>query len=75
MIKIIYDKEVDAATIYLKDVCRGESVLTYPCNPLKVNGEINLDFDKDGRMISIEVLGASKKLPKEVLDEVVVPIK
>ena len=69
MIKIRYDEEVDAAYIYLAEIGSGGVEKTYPCNPLEVNGEINLDFDKDGRLIGIEILGASKKLPKEILDQ------
>ena len=34
---------------------------TYSCNPLEVKGQINLNFDIDGRLIGIEVLQASKK--------------
>ncbi|WP_330288836.1 DUF2283 domain-containing protein [Streptomyces sp. NBC_00576] len=29
---------------------------------------INLDFDKEGRLIGIEVLAASSKLPKHLLE-------
>ena len=74
MIKITYDKEVDAAKIYLKDISRGEAVKTYPCDPLEVNGEINLDFNIDDQLIGIEVLDASKKLPKEVLNQAITPV-
>jgi uncharacterized protein YuzE len=36
--------------------------MTYPCDPMVVNGEINLDFDRDGRLVGVEVLGASRLL-------------
>jgi uncharacterized protein YuzE len=68
MIKVTYDKEVDAAYVYLVEIGPGEVVKTYPCNPLEVNGEINLDFNKDGQLTGIEVLDASKKLPKDILE-------
>ncbi|MFF8315561.1 DUF2283 domain-containing protein [Streptomyces bobili] len=40
----------------------------YPCDPIEVNGMINLDFDADGVLIGIEVLDARSKLPRHVLD-------
>ncbi|MGN8171862.1 DUF2283 domain-containing protein [Hyphomicrobiales bacterium] len=40
---------------------------TYCCDPNEVDGQINLDFDSDGRLIGIEVLQASEKLPPHVI--------
>ena len=66
--KITYDKSVDAAYIYLIDEIRPSAVKrTYSCDPVEVNGEINLDFDADDRLIGIEILGASKRLPEAVI--------
>jgi uncharacterized protein YuzE len=39
----------------------------YPCDPVKVGGMINLDFDEQGHLIGIEVLAAISKLPKHLL--------
>jgi uncharacterized protein YuzE len=69
MIKIEYDKEVDAVYIYLKEIGPGGVSFTYPCDPSEVKGMINLDFDKEGKLEGIEIMDASKKLPKEILDE------
>lgn len=64
--RITYDKTVDAAYIYIVDsISPGEVEITYTCDP-KEAGMINLDFDKNGRLLGIEILGASKKLPPEV---------
>jgi len=38
----------------------------YACDPLAVNGQINLDFDANGVLVGIEVLNASHKLPREL---------
>ncbi|MHB0915648.1 MAG: DUF2283 domain-containing protein [Thermoleophilia bacterium] len=65
---ITYDQDADAAYIYLREIEAGGSVKTYPCDPLEVDGMINLDFDKEGRLVGIEVLGASNKLPPEVIN-------
>jgi uncharacterized protein YuzE len=65
--RITYDAKADAAYIYLSDT--GEkSAKTYPCDPSEVQGMINLDFNAANQLIGIEVLGASKRLPKALLE-------
>jgi uncharacterized protein YuzE len=51
--KIEYDKEVDALYIRIqeKDVARTQ----------EVSDGMNLDFDVEGRLIGLEVLGASRR--------------
>lgn len=69
--KITYDKKADAAYIYLldeKDIEIGWVSKTYTCDPSEINGMINLDFDKENHLGGIEVMDASKKLPKYILD-------
>jgi uncharacterized protein YuzE len=60
-----YDNEVDASYLYLRDIANGEVADTHTCInlPDSVKGEINLDFDKDGKLVGIEILDASKVLP------------
>jgi uncharacterized protein YuzE len=66
--KISYDQSTDAAYIYLADEIRpGGVAKTYCCDPQEVNGQIHLDFDSDGRLIGIEVLDASRRLPEILL--------
>ena len=68
--RVTYDKSTDAAYIYLTDnIGAGGVAKTYCCDPLEVNGQINLDFDHEGRLVGIEVLGASRRLPLSVLGE------
>lgn len=63
--KIEYDKEVDAAYIYLEYPIReGEVKKT-----IELNDNIVMDFDSDGKLIGVEVLNASKVLNKKVLVE------
>jgi uncharacterized protein YuzE len=65
---IKYDATVDAAYIYLVDfITSGGVAKTYPCDPREVGGEINLDFDSEGRLLGVEVLDASKKLYASLL--------
>ncbi len=64
-----FDPSVDAAYIYLVDPQMGFAVArTLPCDPVEAGAEINLDFDGEGRLIGIEVLGASRHLPKVLVD-------
>jgi uncharacterized protein YuzE len=65
-----YDKTVDAAYIYFEQPERQAQVAkTVPCDPIEIGAEINLDFDAQGRLIGIEVLGASRHLPAALLDD------
>ena len=67
---IKYDKQADAVYIGLMNHTVPPRVAhSYPCDPLGVNGMINLDFDSDWRLIGIEVMAAYSKLPAEFLKE------
>ena len=66
--RITYDPKADAAYIYLVEQIQPDGVAqTYPCDPREVKGQINLDFDSEGRLLGIEVLDASAKLPENLL--------
>jgi uncharacterized protein YuzE len=68
--RIEVDLEVDNAYIQIApDIGEGEVAKTYLCDPREVGGMINLDFDINGRLLGIEVLGASHLLPLEVLED------
>ena len=61
--KLEYDKDVDAAYIYLKYPLKmGEAKKT-----IALNDNIIIDFDKNNKLIGMEVLNASKVLAKRVL--------
>lgn len=66
--KVTYDQSVDAAYIQLKsDEDLGLFGFTYCCNPNEVDGQIHLDFDENGRLVGVEVLSASTKLPSYLI--------
>ncbi|BAJ27018.1 MULTISPECIES: DUF2283 domain-containing protein [Kitasatospora] len=68
-LKVTYDGEANAAYIYLTDPqVQPKSAYTYPCDPIAVDGMINLDFDRSGVLIGIEVLAADSKLPPFLLE-------
>jgi len=65
--KFEYDKEADAAYIYIKfPIKDGEARKT-----IELNENIILDFDENDKLLGIEILDASKTLKKEVLNEAV----
>ena len=61
--KFEYDKEVDAAYIYLEYPIKDKQVK----NTIELNDNITLDFDVDGKLLGVEILDASKVLKKDVL--------
>ena len=68
-VKVTYDQVANAAYIYFTDPGARVSVARmYACDPVEVGGMINLDFDSQGLLAGIEVLGASAKLPQYLLD-------
>ena len=64
-----YDRSVDAAMIYLRDIEPDGVKHTVPvwAEEGVAAGDVILDFDSEGRLIGIEVLNASKTLPADVL--------
>lgn len=58
-----YDKEVDAAYIYIKHpIKEGEAKKT-----IELNENIIIDFDSKGKLLGVEILNASKLLNKKAL--------
>ena len=65
--KIEYDKEADAVYFYFKEIDEGEVVQT-----ISLNESVNIDLDKEGRTLGIEILDASKNLPVNTIKSAVV---
>ena len=59
--KFEYDKEVDAGYIYLDDSVDGVD------KTIELNDDIIVDFDKNGKLLGIEILNASKVLSRKSL--------
>jgi uncharacterized protein YuzE len=66
--RLTFDPKADAAMVDLVDeIVDGEVVRTEPCS-VKLNGaSIILMFDGENRLLGLEILGASRVLPDEVL--------
>ncbi|MGW5266416.1 DUF2283 domain-containing protein [Microbispora sp. NPDC004025] len=66
--RIDHDRENNVAYIYLVDeIGEGEAVTQIEVEDDELRGEIVLDLDREGRLLGIEVLGASRILRPEVL--------
>ncbi|MDX3800075.1 DUF2283 domain-containing protein [Streptomyces sp. AK04-3B] len=67
-LKVTFDAKADAAYVYLGDPqAHSQVARTYLCDPVEA-GMINLDFDDEGRLLGVEVLGAVSKLSRHLLD-------
>ena len=65
--RVTYDEAVDAAHIYLTEIEAGGVATTVPGEPGSRAFDINLDFDAEGRLVGIEVMGARSRLPPDFL--------
>lgn len=66
--RMTYDADADAAFVYLVDAVDGGDVAqSHMCDLEVREGAVILAMDADGRLLGIEVLGASKLLSPETL--------
>lgn len=63
--KFEYDKDVDAAYVYLGHPLKNGEVK----KTIELNENIILDFDKKGKLLGMEILNASKVMNKKMLVE------
>jgi uncharacterized protein YuzE len=67
-VRLTHDSEADAAYIYLvEEIHRGEVARRSFADIAMDNAAITIDFDADGRVLGIEVLGASWALRAETI--------
>ncbi|TMR21688.1 DUF2283 domain-containing protein [Nonomuraea turkmeniaca] len=66
--RIEHDDENDVAYIYLvEEIGQGEAESQFLVEREGMPGEVVLDFDAEGRLLGLEVIGASAILRPEVL--------
>jgi uncharacterized protein YuzE len=66
--RFTYDSDADAANIFLKDVVApGELVRGTACNTQQEDTSLALSFNERNELVCIEILGARKLLPPELL--------
>jgi len=66
-VRVTYDGSADAAYIYLVPIEAGLVATTVPGEDEAAS--VNLDFDREGRLLGIEVMAASRWLPREVIEQ------
>ena len=62
-LRVTFDRAADAAYIYLRELEPRGVDQTIPCDDVPVY----LDLNKQGRLVGIEILGATAILPEEVI--------
>jgi len=66
--RLTHDEEADAAYIYLVDeIARGEVAASRLARIPLEGASLSVDFDAHGRLLGIEVLGASRVLRTETI--------
>jgi uncharacterized protein YuzE len=67
--KLVYDPDADAASIYLVDSIQpGGTARSHVCDVELTDCSVILDFDATDKLIGIEILGASRILPAGALE-------
>ena len=66
--RITFDRSANAAYIELTAAGPAGIVKSEIVAPPHMRGTINLDFNKSGRLIGIEILNATRLLPAEILE-------
>ena len=67
IVNVDFDRENNVAYIYLKAIKQAEAARQYRLDAPGVATEVILDFDKDGRLLGIELLNPKGGLPEEFL--------
>jgi uncharacterized protein YuzE len=68
-VRFTYDPDADAAFIYIVDqINPGQAARSEMCDLEIREGAVILVLDADERLLGIELLGASRLVPAEVLD-------
>jgi uncharacterized protein YuzE len=66
-LRVTLDPDADAGYVYLSEIPDGAAV-TQRVVGVAGRGEVVLDFDEDGRLLGVELVGASSLLPPSLLD-------
>lgn len=67
VMRLSYDDEANAAYLELEDIAEGTAVENVVVER-PGRGDIVLDFDADGRLLGVEVIGATALLRTTALD-------
>ena len=68
-VELIHDSDADAAKINLVSVQAGGVERSHVCDIEMADCSVVLDFDAKDHLVGIEILGASKLLPEQMLTE------
>lgn len=69
-VELIHDSDADAAKINFGGaIQRGRVMKSHVCDIELANCSVVLDFDAEDHLVGIEILGASRLLPEQMLRE------
>ncbi len=68
-LRVTFDRSANAAYIYLEPSATTPPARQVVLEERGVNGMVVIDVTKKGRMLGIEILGATKALPYELLEQ------
>ena len=67
-LRVTLDKAANAAYIYLTSIRPGGVACSFPLDTEEIRAWVVVDFDESGRLLGVEVLDASNRLPQDLLD-------
>jgi uncharacterized protein YuzE len=73
-LRVTFDPQADAAYIALREITAGDARFQCVVECSDARGWIVLDLDSEGRLIGIEVLGASDGLPVQLVADAKRPL-
>lgn len=65
--RITYDESADAAYIALTDIKAGEAAIQLEVPLGERPAEMHLDFDENGKLLGIEIIGAMELIQSDLL--------
>ncbi len=69
--RLTYDPDADAAYVYFVDVIAAGAVKRTEVSGIELVGSVIIvDFDAEGKILGIEILGAGRVLARSTLDGV-----
>jgi uncharacterized protein YuzE len=69
LVRITYDPVADAVFVYLVEIGPGEVERNALFDREMEMGAVSAAFNRKGQLVGIEVLGARRFVPQEVLDQ------
>jgi uncharacterized protein YuzE len=67
-LRVTFDRSADCAFIYLREIEAGGVATACNVECDEAMGDVVVNLDREGRIIGIEIIGATRGLPAAVLE-------